>query len=91
LQRVPVDNPHVAAAANDHPLFLKVSGDQRHGRPADRQHLRERVVFERDFIVAAAVIQLEQVPRDAPFHLMGSIANGVLLHLRHHCSVVASG
>ena len=91
LQRVPVDNLHVAAAANDRPIFLKVSGDQRHGRPADRQHLRERVVHKRDFIVATAVIQLEQPAGDAAFHLMGSIANGVLLHLRHHCSVVAGG
>jgi transposase len=91
LQRVPVDNLHVAAAANDRPIFLKVSGDQRHGRPADRQHLRERVVHKRDFIVATAVIQLEQPAGDAAFHLMGSIANGVLLHLGHHCSVVAGG
>ena len=91
LQLVPADNLHVAAAANEHPIFLKVSGGQGHGRPADRQHLRERVLFERDFIVATAVMQFEQAPADAAFHLMGSIANGVLLHLRHHCSVVAGG
>jgi hypothetical protein len=58
LQLVPADYLHVAAAANEHTVILKVSDDERHGRPADRQHLRERVLFERDSIVAAAVMQL---------------------------------
>ena len=49
------------------------------------------VVHKQDFIVTTAVIQLEQPAGDAAFHLMGSIANGVLLYLRHHASVVAGG
>jgi hypothetical protein len=35
--------------------------------------------FQRDFTVAAAVKQFEQPPGDAAFHVMGSVANGVLL------------
>jgi hypothetical protein len=43
------------------------------------------------WVVSVLVIQLEQPAGDAAFHLMGSIANGVLLHLGHHCSIVAGG
>jgi hypothetical protein len=47
-------------------------------------------MFERN-IVTAAVIQLEQVPGDAAFHLMGGVASSVLLGLQHHRGVVAGG
>src|SRR5262245_3818243 len=89
LQPGPIDDLDMAAVIANKLRLLQRISDDRHGRAAHAQHLREELVGQLDVVAFEPVAGLQQPAAQAGFDGVQGIAGGGLLHLdEQHLAVV---